>query len=76
VRPRLGWVNDPNGPIWLQGRCHLFFQYAPEVCPEAGDVVWGHSSSADLVTWDIHGTALQPSPEHPCAQGFCEVAQK
>ena len=70
VRPRLGWVNDPNGPIWLQGRCHLFFQYAPTACPEAGDVVWGHSSSTDLVTWDIHGTALQPSAEHPCAQGF------
>ncbi|MCD6399886.1 hypothetical protein J7L85_03755 [candidate division WOR-3 bacterium] len=25
------WMNDPNGPIFYQGRHHLFYQYAPSV---------------------------------------------
>lgn len=24
------WINDPNGPIYINGTHHLFFQYNPE----------------------------------------------
>src|ERR1039458_3594561 len=70
VRPEWGWVNDPNGPIWHRGRFHLFFQYVEAVPPQMGDVVWAHCSSTDLVSWEMHGTALGRSSEHPGVEAF------
>lgn len=60
-RPASGWVNDPNGILYLDGRWHVFFQYNPASARHA-DICWGHVSSADLVTWDEHPIALRPQP--------------
>lgn len=54
------WLNDPNGPIQWQGRYHLFFQTNPDA-PGFGAMRWGHVSSGDLVTWQRHPLALEPS---------------
>ncbi len=70
VRPFRGWVGDPNGPVWHRGRYHLYFQHNPSVPPRARDMVWGHCSSQDLVSWEMHGVALGPSPEHPGTEEF------
>ncbi|RII20590.1 Sucrose-6-phosphate hydrolase [Streptomyces sp. YIM 130001] len=62
VRPAAGqWCNDPNGPLFHDGRYHLFFQHNPGA-PVWGDIHWGHASSPDLVTWTDHGIALAPTP--------------
>jgi beta-fructofuranosidase len=61
VRPRTGYVNDPNGPLRMLGRWHLYFQYTSDT-PRVGSVVWGHASSADLVSWQYHRPALSPHP--------------
>ncbi|WP_152487121.1 glycoside hydrolase family 32 protein [Nocardiopsis halotolerans] len=62
VRPAAGqWCNDPNGPLFHDGRYHLFFQHNP-AAPVWGDIHWGHASSPDLLTWDDHGIALTPTP--------------
>lgn len=62
VRPAAGqWCNDPNGPLFHDGRYHLFFQHNPGA-PVWGDIHWGHASSPDLVTWTDHGIALTPTP--------------
>ena len=61
VRPRSGWVNDPNGPVRWQGRYHLFFQYNPHA-PVHDRICWGHASSADLVSWRDEPVALTPGP--------------
>lgn len=62
VRPAAGqWCNDPNGPLFHEGRYHLFFQHNPGA-PVWGDIHWGHASSPDLVTWTDHGIALAPTP--------------
>lgn len=54
------WLNDPNGPLYWDGRWHLFFQHNPRA-PVWGPPQWGHVSSSDLVTWQRHPVALAPS---------------
>lgn len=44
------WINDPNGPILLNGQYQLFFQYNP-LGDQGGHVSWGHATSSDLVHW-------------------------
>ena len=68
VRPPTGFVNDPNGPVLIGGRYHLYFQYCSSTAKQA-PVGWGHVSSSDLVRWRDHPMALQPSPDGPDRDG-------
>ena len=61
VRPQDGYVNDPNGPVVLDGLVHLYFQSRSTV-DTAEPVRWGHVSSTDLVRWEHHPPALAPHP--------------
>ncbi len=71
-RPPYGWVNDPNGCSFVNGRFHLFFQYNPDA-PVHGGIKWGHVSSADLLDWRQHPIALVNRPgeldEYGCWSG-------
>ena len=64
-----GWINDPNGPIWWQGRYHLFFQRNPLAPVWAPRIHWGHAVSSDLVHWTHLQDAFAPSPEGPDSGG-------
>lgn len=44
------WINDPNGPIFLDGQYHMFFQ-TTLLTEEAGRKNWGHAISPDLIHW-------------------------
>ena len=59
IRPRQGWLNDPNGLCRIDGRYHVFFQYNPDAPIHSG-VHWGHVSSTDLLHWQEHPVALAP----------------
>ncbi len=61
VRPARGWVNDPNGIGWWDGRWHVMYQWNPDA-PLHRNVHWGHMSSADLLSWRDEGVALRPRP--------------
>lgn len=63
-RPAQGWINDPNGISYINGRYHVFFQYNPESARHR-QIQWGHVSSPDLVQWEEHPVALKPQPGGP-----------
>jgi beta-fructofuranosidase len=65
------WINDPNGPIYHEGRYHLFYQFDPMVRGELGGGnrwvrskrCWGHAVSTDLVHWADWPVALWPDSD-------------
>lgn len=70
-----GWLNDPNGLSFFNGKYHQFFQYHP-YSPQWGPMHWGHAVSDDLVTWQYLPCALapdQPFDEAGCYSGTAYV---
>ncbi len=58
---RTGWINDPNGLVYVAGKYHLFFQFNPDRSNTASaDKSWGHAISSDLVHWRQLPVALKP----------------
>ncbi|WP_299168476.1 glycoside hydrolase family 32 protein [uncultured Arthrobacter sp.] len=67
-RPRQGWLNDPNGICYRDGRWHVFFQHNPDSARHAA-IAWGHVSSPDLLRWEEEPVALRPQSGGPDALG-------
>ena len=55
---------DPNGALFWNGRYHIFYIFQDPELPHEGHC-WGHASSADLIHWTYHPTALAPGPDDP-----------
>jgi len=66
--PPANWTNDPNGPIYWNGKYHMFYQYNPNGA-YWGDMHWGHAVSPDMVHWRHLPVALAPTPGGPDADG-------
>ncbi|EKG19847.1 Glycoside hydrolase family 32 [Macrophomina phaseolina MS6] len=50
-------MNEPNGLIKIGSTWHLFFQHNP-TGNFWGNIVWGHATSTDLVSWEYLPVAL------------------
>ncbi len=59
LSPRTGWMNDPNGFSWHDGKYHMFYQYHP-YDSHWGPMHWGHAVSEDLLHWEYLPAALAP----------------
>ncbi len=59
VTPPVGWINDPNGFSFYQGKVHLFYQYHP-YSTAWGPMHWGHQTSKDFIRWQECAAALAP----------------
>ena len=58
--PSTGWINDPHGVTFRDGRYHLFFQHVPDSVVWRQDCSWGHATSTDLLHWEQQPVALRP----------------
>jgi beta-fructofuranosidase len=58
--PRSGWINDPLGLTFHDGRYHLFFQFAPGTTTWSPRAQWGHATSPDGLHWTEGSVALAP----------------
>ena len=56
--PRYGWMNDPNGLIYHEGKYHLYYQYNPYGA-KWGNMHWGHATTTDFLHWREHQPALR-----------------
>ncbi|NQT38810.1 MAG: hypothetical protein HQ581_15045, partial [Planctomycetes bacterium] len=65
----LGWMNDPNGPIYFRGVYHAFFQHNPlsgRGRHNWNGICWGHARSPDLVHWTDMPLAMVPDTPQDC----------
>jgi len=58
-----GWMNDPNGLIYLDGWYHVFYQWNP-YGPTWGTIHWGHMKTKDFQTWEHIDTAIAIEHEY------------
>lgn len=68
--PEKGWMNDPNGTIYINGQYHLFYQYYPHDIVW-GPMHWGHAISEDLLHWEYKPIALYPDDLGYIFSGSC-----
>jgi sucrose-6-phosphate hydrolase SacC (GH32 family) len=60
--PDYGWINDPNGLVYLDGLYHMYFQYNP-FDTKWDNMSWGHAVSKDLLHWEQKDTTLLPDED-------------
>lgn len=60
LTPPQGWMNDPNGFSYVDGRYELFYQYRELEGEGSTHLSWRLASSKDLVSYVDQGVKLAP----------------
>ena len=67
-----GWMNDPNGLAYVDGRWRLMYQHNPYSI-WFGNCYWGYADSPDLLHWTDHGEVLCPTAPYRNIISGCGV---
>ncbi|MGL4411398.1 MAG: DUF4980 domain-containing protein [Bacteroidales bacterium] len=70
--PLYGWMNDPNGMFYKDGKWHLYYQYNP-YGSKWQNMSWGHSTSSDLVHWQHEPIAITSDALGAIFSGSCTI---
>lgn len=61
IEPPNGWLNDPNGLSFFNGKYHVYFQHSPNSAEGKTPRCWGHYEGESLVDLNYTGIALSPT---------------
>ena len=68
--PLYGWMNDPNGMFYKDGVWHLYYQWNP-YGSQWENMTWGHSTSRDLIHWEVQPQAIEADGLGAIFSGSC-----
>ncbi|EJE99706.1 glycoside hydrolase family 32 protein [Liquorilactobacillus mali] len=66
IEAKSGFLNDPNGFSFFNGKYHLFYQWTPlafKQDPPIWHHGWYHIASLDLINWEDLGPAIESDTE-------------
>ena len=66
--PPKGWMNDPNGLMYYDGKVHAFYQHYPDGT-FWGPMHWGHAVTEDFLHWEHLPIALYPEKPYDGLRG-------
>ena len=73
--PVYGWMNDPNGMFYKDGKWHLYYQWNP-YGSKWQNMTWGHSVSDNLISWEALPVAIEPNALGAIFSGSAAVDHK